>query len=152
MSKSIKIEHHVNKSFQEGQYCGSVSEIVITLPPKECRRLNRAMGLHSINWPSRKRKAILKAPRVTKNTLQQLDANNKGVQVPEEELDKVFVEEVTDDLASSSSELTPEQTARYTQYYRQFRANLECRLDREAQAEFARIRHHAKLMAKLNDK
>ena len=157
MSETFKVEHHVNRSFQEGQYCGSVTEIVITLPQKQCKRLDRAMGLCSIHWPCRKRRAALKVKQAAKNAAQQPDANSKCVQVSEEKLDEsAFIattdEMSNDDLASSSSELTPEQAVRFTQYYRQFYANLKCRLHREAQAEVARMRRHARLMAKLNDK
>ena len=55
MSESIKIEHHVNKNFQEGQFCGSVTEIVITLPQKHYRRLTRSLGCRSVHWPSKRR-------------------------------------------------------------------------------------------------
>ena len=54
MSESIKIEHHVNKNFQEGQFCGSVTEIVITLPQKHYRRLTRSLGCRSVHWPSKR--------------------------------------------------------------------------------------------------
>ena len=55
MSESIKIEHHVNKNFQEGQFCGSKTEIVITLPQKHYRRLTRSLGCRSVHWPSKRR-------------------------------------------------------------------------------------------------
>ena len=55
MSETFKIEHHVNRSFQEGQFCGSVTEIVITLPQKHYRRLTRSLGCRSVHWPSKRR-------------------------------------------------------------------------------------------------
>ena len=55
MSETFNVEHHVNRSFQEGQFCGSVTEIVITLPQKHYRRLTRSLGCRSVHWPSKRR-------------------------------------------------------------------------------------------------
>lgn len=38
MSESFKIEHRVNRRFQEGRFCGSVITISVSLPQKDYRR------------------------------------------------------------------------------------------------------------------
>ena len=55
MASEITIEHNVQRAFQEGQFCGSVTEIVITLPQKHYRRLTRSLGCRSVHWPSKRR-------------------------------------------------------------------------------------------------
>ena len=55
MASEITVDHRVQRSFQEGQFCGSVTEIVITLPQKHYRRLTRSLGCRSVHWPSKRR-------------------------------------------------------------------------------------------------
>lgn len=58
----IAVEHIVNKRFSEGHFCGCDTEIVVTLPQKQYRRLTRSLGWRSVCWPSEKRRAR-KSPR-----------------------------------------------------------------------------------------
>ena len=55
MTSEITVDHCVQRTFQEGQFCGSVTEIVITLPQKHYRRLTRSLGCRSVHWPSKRR-------------------------------------------------------------------------------------------------
>ena len=55
MASEITVDHRVQRAFQEGQFCGSVTEIVITLPQKDHKRLTRSLGWRSVHWPSKRR-------------------------------------------------------------------------------------------------
>ena len=55
MATEIKIAHNVQRRFNAGQFCGSETEIVITLPQKDYKRLTRSLGWRSVHWPARRR-------------------------------------------------------------------------------------------------
>lgn len=55
MPSEIKVAHRVKRCFKAGQFCGSETEIVITLPQKDYKRLTRSLGWRSVHWPARRR-------------------------------------------------------------------------------------------------
>ena len=44
MANAFNVEHRVQRKYQEGQFCGSVMTISVSLPQKQHRRLDRALG------------------------------------------------------------------------------------------------------------
>ena len=55
MATEITIAHNVQRRFKAGQFCGSETEIVITLPQKDYQRLTRSLGWRSVHWPAKRR-------------------------------------------------------------------------------------------------
>ena len=55
MATEITIAHNVQRRFKAGQFCGSETEIVITLPQKDYKRLTHSLGWRSVHWPARRR-------------------------------------------------------------------------------------------------
>lgn len=55
MASEITIAHNVQRHFNAGQFCGSETEIVISLPQKDYKRLTRSLGWRSVHWPARRR-------------------------------------------------------------------------------------------------
>ena len=55
MASVFKIAHNVQRRFKAGQFCGSETEIVITLPQKDYQRLTRSLGWRSVHWPAKRR-------------------------------------------------------------------------------------------------
>lgn len=55
MASEITIERRVKHHYRAGQYCGRETEIVITLPQKDYRRLTRSLGWRSVHWPANRR-------------------------------------------------------------------------------------------------
>ena len=160
MSEDISIEHQTSKKFLGGWHSEYVSEIIITLSTRQRKRLDRMMGLRSIHWPSRKRRTASKAKKAAADANYKsvqapeviCDMNNKEVQASEAMAHLVTLNEPAfiDDLSSSTSELTPEQTVKYEELYKQYYEQLNQRLRRRGKAEFVRIARQAREMAKLN--
>ena len=62
MPSEIKVAHRVKRRFKAGRFCGSETEIVITLPQKDYKRLTRSLGWRSVHWPVRRRGRPRKYP------------------------------------------------------------------------------------------
>lgn len=62
MASEITVVHNVQRRFNAGQFCGSETEIVISLPQKDYKRLTRSLGWRSVHWPVRRRGRPRKLP------------------------------------------------------------------------------------------
>lgn len=62
MPSEFKIAHRVKRCSRAGQYCGRETEIVITLPQKDYRRLTRSLGWRSVHWPAERSESAGKLP------------------------------------------------------------------------------------------
>ena len=56
------VEHRVKRRFKAGQCCGRETEIVVTLPQKDYRRLTRSLGWRSVHWPAERDERPRKLP------------------------------------------------------------------------------------------
>ena len=60
MADAITVEHRVNRRYQDGFICGCDTEIIVTLPPANYRRLTRALDMRSTHWPGKRRRRTAK--------------------------------------------------------------------------------------------
>lgn len=60
MADAITVEHRVNRCYQDGFICGCDTEIIVTLPPANYRRLTRALDMRSCHWPGKRRRRTAK--------------------------------------------------------------------------------------------
>ena len=60
MADAITVEHRVNRRYQDGFICGCDTEINVTLPPANYRRLTRALDRRSCHWPGKRRRRTAK--------------------------------------------------------------------------------------------
>ena len=62
MASEISIERRVKHRYRAGQYCGRETEIIITLPQKDYKRLTRSLGWRSVHWPAERSESAGKLP------------------------------------------------------------------------------------------
>ena len=62
MASEITVERRVKHRYRAGQYCGRETEIVITLPQKDYKRLTRSLGWRSVHWPAERSESAGKLP------------------------------------------------------------------------------------------
>lgn len=60
MADAITVEHRVNRRYQDGFICGCDTEIIVTLPPANYRRLTHALDIRSVHWPGKRRRRTTK--------------------------------------------------------------------------------------------
>lgn len=62
MPSEFSIKHRVRRGVRAGQRCGRETEIVITLPQKDYKRLTRSLGWRSVHWPAERDERPGKSP------------------------------------------------------------------------------------------
>ena len=62
MASAFSVKRRVKRRVRAGQPCGRETEIVITLPQKDYRRLTRSLGWRSVHWPAERDERPGKSP------------------------------------------------------------------------------------------